>query len=323
MAVPADHFDLYVSAKNSTPEARAELTRKLQPRFPLDALEVAAFVATGARLRLKRNIDQGSAMKALLELQAIGAAAEIEPSARPVIAAPPPPPAAPAPAFSLPADLADRLAGVDGSEVAVDVSEDPVRAPSPRHPPPIAEVAPQPVAPPPLPQIADLAPEPVAAPAINRFAPAADREAGIDLDLPARGAKDQPPPEEAEAPRCKKHDEFLPCEKCAEAALVIPGRIRQGALRQTPVLRLAIGLVMGLLAGYLASMPYANRAERRVAEVRAEANVDRYKNDPALKRASQMLDAKADEMASSAFIGMVAIWLVLAAAVTGIWYRLT
>jgi len=267
------------------------------------------FVASGARLRLKRNIDQGSAMKAILELQAIGAAAEIEPTARPVVAAPAPAPA-PAPAFSLPANLADQLTGLDGSEAPIDVSEDPVRAPS---------LSPlQPLQP--LPRVAE---EPPVAPPINRFAPTADREAGIDLDLPERSVKDQPPPEEVEAPRCKQHHEFLPCERCAEAALVIPGRIKQGALRQTPVLRLAIGLVMGLLVGYLASLPYANRAERRVAEVRAEANVDRYKNDPALKRASQMLDAKADEMASSAFIGMVAIWLVLAAAVTGIWYRLT
>jgi hypothetical protein len=331
VTAPTDLFDLYVSGKNSTPSKRADLTKQLQPLFPLDAVEVAGFVATGARLKLKSGINQGTAMQAILDLQAMGATAEIVPVAKP---APPPPKPAPPPiqiaalpmlgdldevknptgshaSFDMPNDLSAKLAALDGTEVDDDVSEDPVRGPSLLHPPRLPD---------------NPAPPPPPAPSDNRFGAPPALDTGIELELPSRGVKaaDAPPPEdEPQIPKCLRHHQPEPCEQCEEAKLKIPGRLMQGALRQKPVLRLAIGIVLGLLVGYLAVLPYSNRAERRVAEVRAEANVDRYRNDPTLRHASQALDAKAEEMASSAFYTTFGVWLLIGAALTGLWYRLT
>jgi hypothetical protein len=122
---------------------------------------------------------------------------------------------------------------------------------------------------------------------------------------------------------CEAHDEPEPCRSCAEESAPRPGRIMQGALRQKPALRLAIGIALGLGVGYLASLPYANRAERRVAEVRKEANVDRYKNAPELRANTTRLDAQADEMSSKAAYVTIGIWLLIGGAVVGGWYRAT
>jgi hypothetical protein len=332
VTAPTDLFDLYVSGKNSTPAKRADLTKKLQPLFPLDAVEVAGFVASGARLKLKSGIDQGTAMQAILDLQAMGATAEIVPVAKPV---PPPRPAPPpiqiaalpvlggidevkdaagsdGPGFVMPSDLSARLSALDGTEVHDDISEDPVRGPSLLHPPPLPDNPAPPAAPP---------------PSDHRFGAPPALDTGIELELPHGMVKKSdaapPPDEEQQIPKCLAHRQPEPCEQCEEAKRKIPGRLMQGALRGKPMLRLAIGIVLGLLVGYLAVLPYSNRAERRVAEVRAEANVDRYKNDPTLRRSSQALDAKAEEMASSAFYTTFGVWLLIAAALTGVWYRLT
>jgi hypothetical protein len=150
----------------------------------------------------------------------------------------------------------------------------------------------------------------------------------IELDQPAAppAAVAAPPPEPApgEEPQlCDEHDLPEPCKACADEDKPIPGRLMQGRLRQQPALRIAIGMVLGLGLGYLLSTPYASRAERRVAQVRAEADVDRYKNDPEARDHAALLDRKAEDMSNSAAMGTIAIWLVVGGAVVAGWFRAT
>jgi hypothetical protein len=130
-------------------------------------------------------------------------------------------------------------------------------------------------------------------------------------------AEDEPPP------TCDEHDLPEPCKECADRDAPKPGRIMQGALRKQPAVRIGVGVVLGLLLGYLASMPYADRAERRVAAVRAEANEDRYKNAPEARENCARLDAQAEQMSKNAAIGTIAIWLVVGGGVVAGWFRLT
>jgi hypothetical protein len=130
-------------------------------------------------------------------------------------------------------------------------------------------------------------------------------------------AEDEPPP------TCGEHDLPEPCKACADRDAPKPGRIMQGALRKQPAVRIGVGVVLGLLLGYLASMPYADRAERRVAAVRAEANEDRYKNAPEARENCARLDAQAEQMSRNAAIGTIAIWLVVGGGVVAGWFRLT
>jgi hypothetical protein len=97
----------------------------------------------------------------------------------------------------------------------------------------------------------------------------------------------------------------------------------QGALRKQPAIRIGVGVVLGLLLGYLASMPYADRAERRVAAVRAEANEDRYKNAPEARENCARLDAQAEQMSNRAAVTTIAIWLLVGGGVVAGWFRLT
>jgi hypothetical protein len=146
----------------------------------------------------------------------------------------------------------------------------------------------------------------------------------LEMDVPVAPVAAAPPAEaEAEPLPCPEHGLPEPCSACAERDAPIPGRIAQGALRKKPMVRLAIGLGAGLAIGYLASLPYASRAERRVALVRAEADQLRYKNAPELQHECARLDAKADDMSSSAAIVTGAIWLIFAGATVGGWYRLS
>src|SRR5262249_29412366 len=91
----------------------------------------------------------------------------------------------------------------------------------------------------------------------------------------AAAAPDEPAPGEEEGPRCLAHDLAEPCTACAERDAPVPGRLMQGALRKQPAVRLAIGIVLGLPLGWIASSPYAHRMERRVSEARTAANADR------------------------------------------------
>jgi hypothetical protein len=77
------------------------------------------------------------------------------------------------------------------------------------------------------------------------------------------------------------------------------------------------------LIGYCASLPYSDRAERRVAAVRAEADQSRYLNAPEAQATVRELDKKADDMSTSAAVGSIAIWLLIGGATFGGWWKIT
>jgi hypothetical protein len=97
----------------------------------------------------------------------------------------------------------------------------------------------------------------------------------------------------------------------------------QGALRREPMVRLGIGLVLGLLVGWVLSTPYARRAERQIGELRAEANRERYRPLPEARAHVAELDARADADATRAALGAMALWLAVGGATVAAWYRLT
>jgi hypothetical protein len=151
------------------------------------------------------------------------------------------------------------------------------------------------------------------------------RSMKLELETVAPPRPAQPPPAAApEAPPPESPaDETASPEADIGELKPIPGRIMQGALRKNPPVRIAIGLVLGLAFGYFLAAPYANRAERHVAELRASADVDRYKNDPEARARAAELDQKADQASTTAVYGMVAIWLLAGAGVVAGWFRLT
>jgi hypothetical protein len=108
-----------------------------------------------------------------------------------------------------------------------------------------------------------------------------------------------------------------------EPVEVIPGRLLQGKLRAQPLVRMLVGIALGLLVGYAVSAPYASRAERRVAQLRADANTDRYRPVDEARQNAARLDNEADDLAGSAFTTTILIWLGVAGAVVAGWYRIT
>jgi len=336
------HFDVYLVSGGLSPNERSTLLHKLAPLYRLDPAEAAAFAEKGQRLCARRGLDQDAAMKTLLALQQLGAHVELDAN-RPAASAAPgtaeedlaeldefaeltPLAVDPEPAARQSVDmLRAALSSLDG---VIELTEAPSGsapqldlAPSPAP----ARVAP----PPPPPQLAiAAAPTPMVSSGVDsRFAPPPTGEVGVELLFEAPAPRAQPalldgaPLPEVE--RCPEHDLPEACSACAEDERPIPGRLLQGRLRQKPAVRLGAGIALGLLVGYLASLPYANRAERRASLVRAEADLDRYKNAPEAQANAARLDGQADDLSSSGAIGTSAIWLLIGGGVVAGWYRAT
>jgi hypothetical protein len=122
------------------------------------------------------------------------------------------------------------------------------------------------------------------------------------------------------------HDRTLDgdiCADCEEEHRPIPGRLFRGALRRQPLVRLGAGLVLGLFLGWVATTPYARRAERRVDELRARADADRYRLLEEAIANSRRLDDEADGESSRAAVVSIVIWLAIGGAAVAGWYRLT
>jgi hypothetical protein len=98
---------------------------------------------------------------------------------------------------------------------------------------------------------------------------------------------------------------------------VVDGNI----LRQKPGLRIGIGVIVGLGLGWMVSQPYAGRAERHVAELRAEANKERYRPVDEARARVAALDERADEEATRGALGSAAIWMLVGAATFAAWWR--
>jgi len=152
------------------PNKRAELLRRIEGLHPVAKLDGAQFVA-GARLRLRRGVDQAAAMRFVAELQAVGAHAELEANRPPdeaILALDQVADAGPEPdrVAALNEQMMAQLQSLDGDE--------PARASSPPVEPPTEPVAP-----------ADDA----------RFRPSGDWHQPMDLELevPVRPAAPPPP----------------------------------------------------------------------------------------------------------------------------------
>jgi hypothetical protein len=346
--LPGDsHFDVFLVGGAVSLDQRTALLQKIEPLYPLDPADAAAFVAGGSRLRVRHGLDQDAAMKTLLALQQLGGHVELE-AHRPAEveltelddleeAAPP----------SVEPEAA-ALQSVDALRAALS-SLDGVAEPEPEQP---SALAAQPaasrkgspeglpthdVASPPGPAPLIAAREPGAPPRTpppslavcedDRFRPPSLGEAGMELLLEVpqpKAAPSQLDEDRAEkVALCAEHDLPKPCQACAGEDRPIPGRLLQGRLRQQPFVRLGAGIALGLLVGYLASLPYANRAERRAAKVRAEADLDRYKNAPEALANAARLDTQAADLSSTGAIGTSVIWLLVGGGVVAGWYRAT
>jgi hypothetical protein len=139
------------------------------------------------------------------------------------------------------------------------------------------------------------------------FAPPGEGHSGELLldrpDPPARPEAPPPPEDDPAAP--------APVEKPAPREPV--------SLRERPLLRFGLALGLGLGAGYLATLPYTARVERRVAATRADA--DRLRRDPDKRDLAPAFDARAErEQEESGTTSMVILLGVAAAAAAGwIW----
>src|SRR5207302_7218198 len=112
---------------------------------------------------------------------------------------------------------------------------------------------------------------PVEIPDEKFAAPSLDSAAmKLELAVDAPPPRKAPPPPSHSAPREDDFEEEKPAP--LDIQKPIPGKLMQGALRYKPGLRIGAGLVLALLVGYAASTPYSDRAARRVAAIRAEAD---------------------------------------------------
>jgi hypothetical protein len=166
-------------------------------------------------------------------------------------------------------------------------------------------------------------PSAAAAPAVDdaRFRPSGDWHKPMDLELERAPLPAAPPP----APDLP--DDETAAEEPAPVVDTtwrpVPGRIAQGALRKNPPVRIAIGVVAGLLLGWIFSQPYARHSERRVAELRAQADAERYRPVDEAQARVRQLDRDADDASSTGALGMAAIWLLVGATAFTAWWRTT
>lgn len=274
---------------------------------PIAKTDGAQFLL-GGRLLLKRGIDHVAASRLLAELQAIGVGGVVE-AHRPTEDA------------ILALDQfhevdsepdAPRL-GASGSALGlVALDGDPQR-----------EAEAEPAAGKPA---IDRNPPPSVSPAPGgdddaRFRPTHDIGLPVELevDLPPPVAAPAPPLEPAAEPPAPDESPPPPVDVWAP----VPGRIAQGALRKNPALRIALGVGLGLAVGWIVAQPHARRVERRVAELRAEADRERYRPVDEARQRTAALDAEADDQSSSAAWGTGALWLAVAAAAFAGWWRVT
>ena len=290
------------SPPQEDPSRRKELLERVEALHPVAALEGAQFVA-GARLCIARGIAQDAAVQLLAELQAAGAHAAMEANRPPddeILALDQVGDAGSEPDLvaALNEQMLAQLQSLDGDEPAA--SSAPASSARVQAPPP----------------------EPAAPVDDARFRPSGEWHQPMDLELdaPVRPAAPPPPPPSADA---SSEEEEAPPPVVDEEWHPVPGRIAQGALRKNPPVRIAIGVVAGLLLGWMFAQPYAHKAERRVAELRAQADAERYRPVEEAQARVRDLDRQADDASSSGALGMAVIWVLVGGAAFAGWWRAT
>lgn len=288
-----------MTSPQQDPKRRGELLSRIEALHRVDKLEGARFLA-GGRMRVQSGVDEAAARRCVTQIVMLGAKAAIEPSR-----------AVEDSMLSLDqfADVGEERAGgaaVNEQMLAQlqSLDGDEPSPPSSTSPPPAAPVAPA---------VADD----------ERFRPSGDWQRPMQLEL-ERPAPIAPPPPlhatdgELEAPA--RSPEPVAAEPAWQP---VPGRLAQGALRKQPPVRIAVGVVLGLLLGWMFAQPYAHRAERRVAALRADADRERYRPVDEAQARVRALDREADDSASNGAIGMALIWVVVGGAVFAGWWRVT
>ncbi len=295
---------------------RALLLKRIEVLHPVAARDGEQFVG-GGRLRLRRGIAQDVARRIVAELEALGASAEVEANRPPdeeILAldqfqdAEPELDGGPAVDESLLAQL-QSLDG-DGEPGAATLELDE----------PIVTGGAKPKAPTPPP-----------APVVDeeRFRPSGDWQQPMELQLerPVRPHAPPPPPPGADDdPSAPPPDDARGAAPAAAATTdwqPVPGRLANGALRKNAAVRIAIGVVLGLGLGWMFAQPYAHRAERRVADLRARADAERYRPVDEAQARVRALDREADDSASSSAFGMAVIWVLVGGAAFAGWWRAT
>ncbi len=263
---------------------RSDLLRHLGQLQVIDRFVADRFIS-GEPIRILQRADESTARALAEKLRALGALVAVEPSPR---------------EFAMPSDIS--LMSLDGDE-----------APSPLPPVSTTEERPSSRPPPPPPQLSP----PLARAERDIFSAPPVEAAPMELERPTPPPAPPPPLDAAPDERDHRADdneaEWEP----------MPGRLLQGRLRKQPLVRLFAGMALGLLVGYLVAAPYADRAERRVAQLRAAANVDRYRPVDEARANAARLDIDADDLSSSAFVRTILIWLGTAGALMAGWLRIT
>jgi len=295
------------SSAKEDPKLRTELLKRIEALHPVAAVDGAKFVA-GARLQLRRAIDRDAALRAVAELHAVGASADVEANR-------------PADEAILALDQVQELA--PETDHAAALNEQLLAQLQPID----ADVAAAPVAP----AIATAPAAMATAPSVDdaKFRPSTEWAQPMELELELPAA---PPPRPSPARAGAHGDDAAAGDDDAPAAEPIamdepwrpvPGRIAQGALRKNPPVRIAIGVVAGLALGWIFAQPYAHKAERHVAELRAQADAERYRPVDEAQARVRDLDRQADDAASSGALGMALVWVLVGAAAFAGWWRAT
>jgi hypothetical protein len=229
----------------------------------------------------------------------------------------------------------------EGLPLAPDVTPDERgrAAPPPRAaaPPPAARPAPPPAArpappPAPPPAVARQAPPAPAPTSEDQFRPSGTDSGSINLALdvvppdPMLSTASLKQEQDVVVPRCPRHD--VPrrggrCALCEAEEKALKGRLFGGKLQRSPPLRIGSGVAIGVAIGWVLTGPMAKKAERAVAYMREEADRERARPTDEAQAHARALDNQADEEAQSAFFRTLGVWALIAAAVTGGWYRLT
>jgi hypothetical protein len=299
------------SPPKDDPRIRTELLKRIEALHPVTPVDGEKFVA-GGRLALRRAIDREAALRAVAELEAVGASAEVEanrPAEEAILALD---------QFQDVAPEAYRAAALNEELMA---QLQPIDADAP--PAPVAPAIAAPAA------AAPAAAAPALAVDDTKFRPSSEWAQPMELEL----ERPAPPPARLSASSAiAQGDDAAAGDDDAPAAEPIamdepwhpvPGRIAQGALRKNPPVRIAIGVVLGLALGWMFAQPYAHKAERHVAELRAQADAERYRPVDEAQARVRDLDRQADEASSSGAIGMALIWVLVGAAAFAGWWRAT